>query len=92
MQLLYYALAFVSFSSSTLGFLAPSRPLVPFANTLQPRQRRQQPLHMGLFDYVNPLYWRREYITAAMLSRQVPSSTRVVLELYPENGMFIDFS
>jgi len=47
---------------------------------------------MGLFDYVNPLYWKREYITAAMLSRQVPSSTRVVLELYPENGMFIDFS
>ena len=41
---------------------------------------------MGLFDIINPIYWKREYITAAMLAPQVPNSATSVLELYPEDG------
>ena len=43
-------------------------------------------LQMGLFDYIDPRYWKRQYIVAAMLSRQVPLSAGVVCELFPADG------
>jgi len=91
MQVLYCALAFASFSRSALAFLAPTQLVAPSINKQTLQHRWQRPLQMGVFDYVNPFYWKREYITAAMLSRQVPSSSQVVLELYPENGTYHTF-
>mmetsp|Transcript_18005 Transcript_18005/g.47309 ORF Transcript_18005/g.47309 Transcript_18005/m.47309 type:complete len:209 (+) Transcript_18005:1309-1935(+) len=40
---------------------------------------------MGLLDYVNPNYWKREYIVAAMLTNQIPKSAAVVVDLAPRD-------
>mmetsp|Transcript_25713 Transcript_25713/g.57660 ORF Transcript_25713/g.57660 Transcript_25713/m.57660 type:complete len:282 (+) Transcript_25713:129-974(+) len=81
---------------SARGFHAPPRGSTSLARhratkaarplKRRPLTSRMAPMSMGLFDYVNPLYWKREYITAAMLSRQIPSSAQTVLELFSEDG------
>mmetsp|Transcript_59196 Transcript_59196/g.116143 ORF Transcript_59196/g.116143 Transcript_59196/m.116143 type:complete len:244 (+) Transcript_59196:144-875(+) len=79
---LFYILLCIPVSSSfVVNRIAPQAPSPQRSLS----RKRIQPL-MGVFDFVNPLYWKREYITAAMLSRQVPSSASVVLELYPDDG------
>ena len=41
---------------------------------------------MNLLDYVNPMYWKREYLVGAVLGSQVPPAAAVVLELYAEDA------
>ena len=47
---------------------------------------RSSLLTMGLFDYMNPLYWKREYVVAATLANQIPSSAAIVMEMYAVDG------
>lgn len=47
---------------------------------------RSSSLTMGLFDYMNPLYWKQEYVVAATLANQIPASAAIVMEMYAADG------
>ena len=71
---------------------------IPSGLRVQQRHRRRHPLSpsrtpaqtpplcMNLLDYVNPMYWKREYLVGAVLGSQVPPAAAVVLELYAEDA------